>query len=276
MTKKQIFKVACLQINSGNDIEQNIAKVKKMVKKAARNGADFIVTPENVLLMSKNAKDLATKTFHEDDNPGLLAFKEIAKECGKWILLGSLAIRKKGNEKYVNRSYLINDKGKIVEHYDKIHLYDVTLDNGEVYEESKTVQSGKHIKMAKMPWGKLGMTVCYDLRFPHLFRSLAKAGAEFITVPAAFVKYTGQAHWHTLLRARAIENGCYIIAPGMTGKHPSGRETYGHSLIVDPWGHILAEAGEKEEIIYADVDAARVKQVRKCLPSLLHDRDFRF
>lgn len=270
------FKTACIQVNVGDDVEANIRHVSGFVREAAGKGADFITLPENVAMMPKDARELFAKSFHEKEHPAFAAFKNLAKELGKWLLIGSLAIRTEGQDKLVNRSYLIDPDGKVAEHYDKIHLYDVELGNGEVYRESQSYMSGKNMKKAKLPWGTLGMTICYDVRFPHLYRGLAKAGADFITVPAAFVKFTGRDHWHTLLRARAIENGCFIIAPALTGKHPSGRETFGHSQIIDPWGHILAEAKEEEAIIYADIDRARVDEVRKTMPSLIHDREFDF
>ena len=268
------FIAACIQMNSGNDIKKNVARVAELAREAADKGADFITTPENVVLMSRGSKEQFEKSYGVDDHPGLLGMREIAADLKKWFLVGSLAVKREGEKKLANCSYLLNPKGEVVQHYDKIHLYDVQLENGEVYDESTRYLSGNQLKTAELPWGRLGMTICYDVRFPHLFRSLAHAGAHFITVPSAFVKYTGIAHWHTLLRARAIENASYIFAPAQTGKHPSGRETYGHSLIVDPWGNILADAKDGEKVITAEIDTARVEKVRKSLPSLKHDRKF--
>lgn len=269
------MRTACIQINSGNKINENIARVESLVKDAVSAGAKFVLLPENVALMSENKKNLFENSFLEDEHPALSRLKEIAKELNIWILIGSLQIKiPEIGDKLYNRSYLIGNDGEIKSLYDKIHLYDVVLANGERYVESANFAGGSKVVVANTPFGNLGMTICYDVRFPHLFRTLAKKGADFISVPAAFTEFTGKAHWHVLLRARAIENGCYILAPAQTGTHPNKRETYGHAMIISPWGEILSDAGEEEGFAIADIDAEEVRRVRASLPSLSHDRDF--
>lgn len=268
------FKVACIQLCSDNDIEANLKKASKLIRQATEDGAKLVLTPENVVLMSEGGKDLFSKSFSQDKHPAISEFCKLAKSLNIWLLVGSITIKSENKEKLYNRSLLIDNKGNVIEHYDKIHLYDVQVEGGETHNESKHYEYGKHLKLAKTPWGKLGMTVCYDLRFPHLFRSLAQGGADFISIPSAFTKFTGQSHWEVLLRSRAIENGCYIFAPAQTGDHPKNRETYGHSMIIDPWGKILADAGEDEGYIIVEIDTEKVKHIRSSLPSLKHDQDF--
>jgi predicted amidohydrolase len=209
----------------------------------------------------------------EPAHPALAHFRTLAEELGAWLLLGSLAITA-GPGKINNRSYLVAPEGAIAARYDKVHLFDVDLANGESYRESALIEPGAQAVLAATPWATLGLTVCYDLRFPQLYRSLAKAGAEVLTVPAAFTKTSGQAHWHVLLRARAIETGCFVLAPCQSGDHGGGRETYGHSLIVDPWGRVLADGGEQAGYITAEIDLAEVAKARAMIPALDHDRDF--
>jgi predicted amidohydrolase len=199
--------------------------------------------------------------------------QELARELGIWLLIGSLTVRTE-EERMANRSYLIAADGALIATYDKIHMFDVTLPDGRVIRESSAYRPGDRAVIAQTPWGKIGLTVCYDLRFPVLFRTLAQAGALFVTVPSSFQRQTGRHHWHPLLRARAIENECFVLAPAMCGDHPGNRQTYGHSLIVDPWGEILAEAGEETGIVYADIDPARVAGIRSMMPCLEHDRSF--
>lgn len=268
------FTAACVQTNSVNDMRRNIDNALGLVEKASASGADFIALPENVAFMADNGDELLANTYLPEDHPAIKAFIESAGVLGKWLLIGGVAVKIPGEEKIANRSFLISNTGKIVTSYDKIHLYDVTVQGGESHTESKRYRGGNKAVIAQTPWGKLGMTICYDLRFPHLYRMLAQAGASFITVPSSFTQFTGQAHWHTLLRARAIENGCYIIAPAQTGSHPANRKTYGHSLMIDPWGEILADGGEDVGFITAEIDTDRIDQVREGLPSLNHDRDF--
>lgn len=266
---------ACIQINSGSNMEANIRRACDLIGDAASKGAEFILLPENVALMSENRKQLFDNSPEESKHPALSAFREAAKNRNVWLVIGSLAV-KAGNagDRLRNRSYLIDNNGNIAGHYDKIHLYDVELENGEKYHESNNFAGGDKWSLLSTPWGKLGLTICYDVRFPHLYRTLAKNGAEFISIPSAFTEFTGKAHWNVLLRARAIENGCYVLAPAQTGKHPNNRETYGHAMIISPWGDVLSDAGEKEGFAFADIHPDIVRKIRKNLPSLQHDRDF--
>jgi predicted amidohydrolase len=213
------------------------------------------------------------KTFEERDDRALPQFLAVAEELGIWLLVGSLGI-KVSADKTVNRSYLIGPNGRVSARYDKIHLFDVNLPSGETYRESNTVAPGGQAVVASLPWGRVGLSVCYDLRFPQLYRSLAKSGAEILTVPSAFTETTGKAHWHVLLRARAIENGCFVVAPAQGGTHANGRKTYGHSLIVGPWGDILAEAGTEPGVVAVELDLAEIAAARTRLPALQHDRPF--
>ncbi|MBV9063578.1 MAG: carbon-nitrogen hydrolase family protein, partial [Alphaproteobacteria bacterium] len=206
-------------------------------------------------------------------DPALPRFRRLAEELGIWLLIGSLAI-KVSDRKTANRSFLIDPQGRIAARYDKVFLFDVDLPSGETYRESKTVAGGNRAVMADLPWGKIGFSICYDLRFPQLYRRLARAGSSFLAVPSAFTETTGRAHWHVLLRARAIENGVFVIAPAQGGTHANGRRTYGHSLIVAPWGEILAEAGMEPCVIMAQIDAAAVRVARDRVPSLRHDKEF--
>lgn len=268
------FTAACVQVNTGNNMIANIETVKDLIKEAAGREADFIALPENVAFMSANSEELFANSYFENEHPALKSFKEIAKQHGKWLLIGSLAIKIKDETKLANRCFLINPRGEVASSYDKIHLFDSSISGGETHKESDRFIYGSKAVSAITPWGKMGMTICYDVRFPHLFRSLAKDGVGFITVPAAFTHFTGQAHWHVLLRARAIETGSYIIAPAQTGTHPSGRKTFGHSLIINPWGEIMADSGEDVGIITAEIDMEKVTSIRQQMPSLEHDRLF--
>jgi len=267
------FRVACLQINSGNDLDENLAVVRQMVAEASKSGAKFILAPEYFLMMDGSGRVMREKALTEDGGAVLAGLQALAREEQVWLLAGSLTL-KTGDGRIANRSFLIADDGRIVASYDKIHMFDVTLPDGKVIRESSTYQPGDQAVIAQMPWGRLGMTVCYDLRFPNLFRTLAQQGAGFIAVPSSFQRQTGKAHWHTLLKARAIENAAYILAPAMCGEHAGNRETYGHSLIIDPWGEVLADGGEEPGIVYADIDPARVAKIRGMMPSLEHDRPY--
>lgn len=266
-------KVAGVQLNASPEISENTKIVEDQVREAAGQGAKLIVTPENTChMVFPQGKKLDTAPA--EDAHGLLSrAQELAQELDVWLLLGSLSIKVQ-EDKIANRSFMISDKGEIVARYDKIHLFDVDLAGGESYRESKNVQGGDKAVLADTPWGKVGMTICYDVRFPHLYRTLAHAGASILTVPAAFTVPTGKAHWHTLLRARAIENGAFVIATGQCGTHAGDRLTYGHSLIINPWGEVIAEAGEQPEIIYADLDMDEVTKARESIPALQHDRPF--
>ncbi len=267
------FKAACIQVNASNDLEDNIATASVMIHDAVAQGAKLVCMPENVAMMEFGGENVIAKSFPQDEHPALAAFQALAEETQVWILIGSLAIKLE-NGKVANRSFLLNEQGDIVGQYDKIHLFDVDLAGGESYRESNTFDGGDKAMLAETPWGKLGMTICYDVRFPHLYRSYAQAGASILTVPAAFTRQTGQAHWKILLRARAIETGCFVIAPGQCGEHKGGRETYGHSLIISPWGEVLVEGGDTPGIFMAEIDTDQVAATRGKIPSLQHDRDF--
>jgi len=211
------------------------------------------------------------KAVGEDDNPALAAFRDIARETGAWLLVGSLAVRV-AEAKLANRSFLVDPAGAIVARYDKVHMFDVEIGDGQTYRESALYQPGGEAVVADLPWGRLGMTICYDLRFPYLYRALAHAGADFVSIPSAFTVPTGRAHWQVLMRARAIETGCFVLAPAQCGEHAEGRRTYGHSIIVGPWGEVLAEAGDEPGFVIAEIDTARVAEARRKIPSLQHDR----
>lgn len=266
-----MLKIACVQINSSADMQQNIEKIERLVADSANNGAKLVCTPENSFLMEKSGENKVSYTQHE--HPAIKAAEIIAKKHNIWLLIGSVAVAGANNKNY-NRSLLFNPQGTISAQYDKIHLFDVEVGDGQTYRESARIIHGDKAVIAQTPFTNIGLTVCYDLRFPHLYRALAKAGASIITVPAAFTKVTGEAHWHVLLRARAIETGCFIIAPAQTGTHAGDRQTYGHSLVVDPWGKIIAEAGTEEGVIYADIDLTEVGKIRSKIPNLQHDREF--
>ncbi len=266
------FKAACVQLNSGNDLTANLKTAACAVREAAAAGAQLIALPEYAVLLDGSGRVMRENSFVEQAHPALAGFRALARETAAWLLIGSLTV-KIDDALMANRSYLLGPDGAIVASYDKIHMFDVTLPSGKVIRESSAYRPGDRAVLAATPWGPLGMTVCYDLRFPQLFRALAKAGALFLAVPASFQRETGVAHWHALLRARAIENLAYVIAPAMCGEHP-GRSSYGHSLIIDPWGAIIAELGAEPGICYAVIDPAEVIRVRGLLPALTHDRDF--
>ena len=265
-----MFRVSCIQLKSNNSIQSNFIKTERLIKKAIGQKADFILTPEVSSLFTLNKKQLLEKCTSMNKDEYLRGIKRLAKKYKKWILIGSLVI-KTGKKKLVNRSVLINPKGKIHSYYDKIHMYDVILSKKERYFESRTFVAGKKYKISKLPWGKLGMSVCYDLRFPNLYRNLAKKGSLFLSVPSAFTETTGKRHWHSLLKARAIENFCYIFAPAQGGKHHNKRKTFGHSLIISPDGKIIKELGKKEGVITASIDPKIAKKLRLTIPSLKED-----
>jgi predicted amidohydrolase len=262
-----MFRVSCIQLKSNNHILQNLKKTEKLIIKAVKQKADFILTPEISSLFSLNKKQLLKVCKSMNEDIYLNGVKSIAKKYKKWILIGSLIIKIPKN-KLVNRSVLIDKNGKIKTYYDKIHMYDVSLSRKEKYFESKTFSSGKKIKFFKLPWGKLGFSICYDLRFPNLYRKLSKSGADYISIPSAFTETTGKRHWHSLIKARAIENFCYIFAPAQGGTHYNGRKTFGHSMIVSPDGKILKELKKKEGVITATVDTKLPKKLRSIIPSL--------
>lgn len=269
------FTTALIQTNCQDDLAANVAQILPMVEKVAQGGVKLVCLPENAFLMQEHGKTPLQKPVPVAEHPGVLGCQELARRYGAWVLVGSVLVADGASgTKVHNTSLLINDKGEIVMHYQKIHLFDVDLGNGESYCESHRVSGGCVAPLVQLPWGKLGMSICYDLRFPHLYRQLAQAGAEMLAIPAAFTKVTGEAHWHVLQRARAIENGCFVFAPAQTGEHPGKRFTYGHSLIIDPWGKVLADAGEEVGIVTAQIDMDLVAKTRARMPSLHHDREF--
>lgn len=267
------FRAACVQLRSTDDVAENIRDTVRWVREAAARGATFIATPENTTLMAPDGGAKLAHSFDEAHDPALPVFSALARELKVWILIGSLAI-KVSDTKTANRSFLFAPDGSIAARYSKIHLFDVQLASGETYRESNTVAGGDTAVVADTPMGKLGLSICYDLRFPQLYRKLAQKGAFLFAVPSAFTVPTGSAHWHVLLRARAIENGAFVIAPAQGGAHANGRKTYGHSLIVSPWGEVLAEAGTEPGVIVADIDPALAADARAKVPNLQHDRDF--
>jgi predicted amidohydrolase len=268
------FTAACVQLNSGPEVAANIAAASGLVRAARKAGADLILTPEVSDMIEPRRDHVLAKAKSEAQHPMLAAFRDLAHETGAWLLLGSIVVRDDGAERLANRSFLITPQGEIAARYDKIHMFDVDLPTGESHRESRTYRPGETARVAVLPWGKLGMTVCYDLRFAYLYRALAQAGADFISVPSAFTVPTGQTHWHVLLRARAIETGCFVLAPAQSGEHAGGRRTYGHSLIVSPWGEVLAEAPDGPGFIAAEIDPAKVAEARRAIPALDHDRRF--
>lgn len=267
------FTVACVQTNSTRDVAENLSAIVPMIGEARRRGATLVCLPEVVGMIEPRRRLLLEKVETEETNRGLAGFRETAKRLSLWLLVGSLSV-KVGPDRVANRSYLIDQDGAVRASYDKIHMFDVNLEGGESYRESATFRAGETAMLVDTPWGPLGMTVCYDLRFPQLYRALAQAGAMYLTIPAAFTRPTGRAHWQVLVRARAIETGCFVFAAAQCGEHAEGRRTYGHSLIVAPWGEILAEAGEEVGVITAEIDPAKVDEARRMVPSLQHDRPF--
>jgi len=267
------FKAACVQLRSSDDVAENIRETARLVREAAAQGAVFIATPENTTLMAPDGAAKLAKSHDEAHDPALPVFSALAKELQIWLLIGSLAI-KLSDTKTANRSFLFAPDGSIAARYSKLHLFDVSLASGEAYRESDTVEGGGEAVLAETQLGKIGLTVCYDVRFPLLYRQLAQKGAFLFIIPSSFTVPTGQAHWHVLLRARAIENGAFVVAPAQGGLHANGRKTYGHSLIVSPWGEILAEAGTDPGLIVAEIDPLLSVQARNRIPNLLHDRAY--
>jgi predicted amidohydrolase len=263
-----MFKVSCIQICSGKDVVKNLSISKKLILKAVKQKSDFIITPETSSLFGLNKKNLLQTVTVMEKDVYLKGIQKLAKKYKKCILTCVII---KEEKKIKNRSVLINPKGLITTYYDKIHMYDVELSKKEKYFESKTFASGNSLKTAKLPWGKLGLSICYDVRFPNMFRKLSKKGSLFISVPSAFTKTTGKKHWHSLLKARAIENFCYIFAPAQYGTHWNGRKTYGHSLIISPDGKILKELKKDMGVITANIDPNISKILRKRIPSLYKD-----
>ncbi|MGE0055839.1 MAG: carbon-nitrogen hydrolase family protein [Hyphomicrobium sp.] len=273
MTSSAHFKAALVQLCSGREVASNIAAASELIRAAAAAGAEYIQTPENTQLMELEKPRLMAALQPEKNNSALEAFSSLARDLKRWLHIGSIGI-KCDDGRIANRSFVFAPDGEVAARYDKIHMFDVDLGNGETYRESATYQPGTQAVIVDLPWANLGLTICYDLRFPALHRALAQGGAEMIAVPAAFTRVTGEAHWKTLLRARAIETQCFVLAAAQGGRHENGRETYGHSLIIAPWGEVLAEADTEPGFVTADIDLARVTQARSKVPSLTHDRPF--
>ena len=267
------FRLACVQVNAGNEIAPNVDTASALIRRAVEDGAAFVSLPECVALLEPDRPALFEKSYGQDGHPALSRFRDLAADLDIWLHIGSLAVLS-GDGRIANRTFLIEPDGSVAASYDKIHMFDVDLADGEVYRESETYQPGDAAAVADLPWGRLGLTICYDVRFPALYTHLAHVGAEFIGVPSAFTRTTGRAHWHVLLRSRAIETGCWVFAAAQCGDHAAGRQTYGHSLIIDPWGEIVAEAGEEPGIIIADIDPARVAEARRSVPSLANARSY--
>jgi deaminated glutathione amidase len=268
------FRVGLVQMCTGRDVDRNLADASALIREAAAQGAQYVQTPEITTLMETERVRLFAAIRPEEGNSAVAHFAALARELKLWLHVGSMAVLL-GNGKVANRSLLFSPGGQIEARFDKVHMFDVELPGGESYRESKNYQAGATAVLADLPWGTLGLTVCYDLRFPHLYRALAQGGADFLAIPSAFTVKTGEAHWHVLMRARAIENGCFVFAAAQAGKHESGRATYGHSVIVAPWGEIVADAGGVHPaVIVADVNSADVQEARKRIPSLQHDRPF--
>jgi deaminated glutathione amidase len=267
------FKAAMIQMRSGLKPAANIDDAVRLIGEAKSSGADYVLTPEMTNILAAKREQLFAAVVEEDVDVSLATLRELARKLGIYVHVGSLAI-KISNDRAANRSFLIDPKGDIAARYDKIHMFDVDLADGESYRESRNYRAGELAVLADLPWGRLGLTVCYDLRFPALYRALAEAGATMLAIPSAFTKQTGEAHWHVLMRSRAIENGSFVFAAAQGGKHENGRETYGHSLVVDPWGRIIAEGGTEPGIVMAEIDPAEVAKARARIPSLQHGRRF--
>jgi predicted amidohydrolase len=267
------FKAAMIQMRSGLKPGANIDDAVRMIGEAKSAGADYVLTPEMTNILAAKREQIFAAVVEEEVDASLATLREVARKLGIYIHIGSLAI-KISPDRAANRSFLVDPRGDIAARYDKIHMFDVDLADGESYRESRSYRPGELAVLADLPWGRLGLTVCYDLRFPALYRALAEAGATMLAIPSAFTKQTGEAHWHVLIRTRAIENGCFVFAAAQGGKHENGRETFGHSLIVDPWGRILAEGGIAPGVVIAEIDPAEVVNARARIPSLQHGRRF--
>ena len=267
------FVAACAQMRSGRDPRKNRDAAVALIREAAGQGAHYVQTPEMTSLVERSREALFEKIGPQERDPTLAGLRETAREKGVFIHIGSLAVL--SGERVANRAFLIDPAGEIAASYDKIHLFDVDLPNGESWRESRTYSGGDRAVVAETPWGYLGVTICYDVRFPALYRALAEAGASYLSAPACFTRQTGEAHWHVLHRARAVETGSFMISAAQAGKHEDGRETYGHSLIVDPWGRVLAEAGTEPGVVLAEIDPAKVADARQRIPALKHGRPFR-
>lgn len=268
-----VFTAACVQMTSVRDIAPNIAAASDLIRAAHAKGARLVVTPENTTIIEPDRQAALAKAPYEAAHPGLGAFADLARELGIWLVIGSMPVRAE-ESRIANRQFVFDPRGKVVARYDKIHMFDVDLATGESHRESAQVRPGHEAVVASTPWGGLGLTICYDVRFAYLHRALAQGGATLLTGPAAFTVPTGEAHWHVLLRSRAIETSCFMFAAAQTGTHAEGRTTYGHSLIIDPWGQVLADAGTEIGVVTAEIDTALVTKARYAVPALSHDRTF--
>lgn len=273
------MRVGLVQLTVNDDPAANLAATLALVRAAAEGGAQFVLTPECTNLLASGRERQRALMRPEAEDATLAALRAEAKARGLWLLIGSLGLLTQDEDgRFANRSFLIGPEGEIVARYDKIHMFDVNVTETEVYRESASFRPGAQAVVAETPIGRIGLAVCYDLRFPHLFRRLAQGGAEILTVPAAFNHLTGQAHWETLLRARAIETGCFVLAPAQTGVHREAdgkeRRTHGHSLAIAPWGEVLADGGSEPGVTFAEIDLAEVAKARGRVPSLFHDRPF--
>jgi predicted amidohydrolase len=267
------FKAAMIQMRSGLQPGVNVDAAIRQIGEAKSAGAEYVLTPEMTNILAANREQLFAAVVEEEADASLTTLREVARKLNIYVHVGSLAIRI-SPDRAANRSFLIDPKGEILARYDKIHMFDVDLAGGESYRESRNYRPGELAVLADLPWGRLGLTVCYDLRFPALYRALAEAGATMLAIPSAFTKQTGEAHWHVLVRSRAIENGCFVFAAAQGGRHENGRDTFGHSLIVDPWGRIIAEGGIEPGIVVAEINPAEVAAARARIPSLQHGRRF--
>ncbi|MEM1200749.1 MAG: carbon-nitrogen hydrolase family protein [Pseudomonadota bacterium] len=272
-TQHTPFRAGLVQCCATRDVAQNVEELSELIRACVKDGAQFVSTPEMSHLLETSAEEIYRKAKPEDEDQGVSHFAGLAKELGIWLNIGSLAIQPAPGT-LCNRSFLFTPQGELAARYDKIHMFDVELGGGESYRESKRYTAGRHAVLAPLPWGTLGMTICYDMRFPGLYRQLAQAGADFLAVPSAFTVPTGKAHWHALLRARAIETGCFVLAAAQVGVHECGRKTYGHSLIISPWGEIIAEANGGTGVIVAELDRKEVEAARAKIPSLTLDQSY--
>jgi len=270
---KRRFRAGLVQLCSGRTVASNLDKAEALVRRAAKGGAQYVQTPENTGIMELKPELVLAAAESEGKSAPLAWARALARELGIWLHIGSIAI-KLDQSRVANRSYLLDPKGKVTARYDKLHMFDVDLAGGESYRESQYFRPGAKAVLADLPFGRFGLSICYDLRFASLYRALAAAGAELIAIPAAFTKQTGEAHWHVLTRARAIETGAFVLAATQGGLHENGRSTFGHSIVVSPWGEVLAEAGEEPGVIFADIDLAASEEARARIPAIKHDREF--
>ncbi len=268
------FTAACVQLRSGKDVAANLKNTEDLIRQAADAGAQFIQTPEMTNALVRSREELMERIVPADEDTTVAGLQKLADELGVWIHAGSLAILL-ADGKVANRGFLVAPDGSIAATYDKIHMFDVDLPNGESWRESATYEPGTHTTLADLPWIRMGMAVCYDVRFPAIFRTQAREGAGLLTMPAAFTRQTGEAHWHVLQRARAIENGAFVVSAAQGGKHEDGRETYGHSIIVDPWGAVIGECdGDEPGFVTALIRPEEVMKARQRIPSIANERSF--